>query len=369
MNLLTTATTIQMVSAASVEMQHANIIGTVEKIKSRASAPLISLFCGAGGLDLGFTQEGFESILALDNNSSAIESFNANFPFQAGLEADLGALRSAKFMTLVEGVVACTGIPPIGVIGGPPCQGVSNSNVGAHSSDPRNSLMTTYLRLLNALEEKYEIDFFVFENVPGLLNAKNRIRFTKLRGELSKRFHITVQKVDAADFGVPQHRERVLIFGVNRKRYMNPIKPLAKLGEPAKSVRTAIAHLVEPVFFSKGLDPAVFPVHPNHWTMNPKSVKFKQKTESVGRSFRKLHWDLPSRTVAYGHREIHVHPIGHRRLSIYEGMLLQGFPSTFVLKGTLSAQVQQVSNAVPPPLARNIAKHIKLALMGELNDR
>lgn len=336
-----------------------------EKTKQKNCVPLISLFCGAGGLDLGFTQEGFESILALDNNSSAIETFNANFRLQSGVEMDLGTLRSSKFLNLVDDAVKCTGLVPRGVIGGPPCQGVSNSNVGAYASDPRNSLMTTYLRLLNSLEDRYEIDFFVFENVPGLLNDKNKVRFTKLRRELSKRFHLNVQQVDAVDFGVPQHRERVLIFGLNRKRYAKPLEPLIPLGEPEKSVRTVISHLVDPVFYSKGLDSAKFPVHPNHWTMNPKSMKFKQPTESVGRSFRKLNWDLPSNTVAYGHREIHIHPSGHRRLSIYEGLLLQGFPSTFELKGTLSAQVQQVSNAVPPPLARAIAKQIRLSLKGD----
>lgn len=326
--------------------------------------PLISLFCGAGGLDLGFSQEGFESILALDNNSSAIESFNSNLPSRAGVEVDLGNLRSVKFMTLVDSVVNRTGLAPRGLIGGPPCQGVSNSNINASSSDPRNSLMTTYLRLLNSLEDKYQIDFFVFENVPGLLNDKNKPRFVKLKRELSKRFHVTVQKVNAVDFGVPQNRERILIFGMNRKRFSGPIKPLVGLNQHNKSVRMAIEHLAEPIFYSRGLKPESFPVHPNHWTMNPKSPKFSQPTKSIGRSFRKLAWDSPSKTVAYGNREIHVHPTGHRRLSIYEAMLLQGFPPSFQLKGNLSAQVQQVSNAVPPPLARNLARQIKLTLGG-----
>jgi DNA (cytosine-5)-methyltransferase 1 len=66
--------------------------------------------------------------------------------------------------------------------------------------------------------------------------------------------------------------------------------------------------------------------------------------------------------VAYGHREIHVHPGGHRRISIFEAMLLQGFPEDFVLEGTLSSQVEQVSNAVPPPLAQALATAIKDAM-------
>jgi DNA (cytosine-5)-methyltransferase 1 len=71
---------------------------------------------------------------------------------------------------------------------------------------------------------------------------------------------------------------------------------------------------------------------------------------------------MPSPTIAFGHREIHIHPTGKRRLSIYEAMLLQGFPAEFVLKGNLTQQVEQVSNAVPPPLAEAIAQAIMIRL-------
>ena len=76
----------------------------------------------------------------------------------------------------------------------------------------------------------------------------------------------------------------------------------------------------------------------------------------------RLSWDKPSRTVAYGNREIHVHPSGLRRISIYEAMLLQGFPENFELKGNFSEQVTQISNAVPPPVSLAIAKSIKTFL-------
>jgi len=81
-----------------------------------------------------------------------------------------------------------------------------------------------------------------------------------------------------------------------------------------------------------------------------------------GRSFRRLDAGEPSPTVAYGHREIHVHPNGTRRLSIYEAMLLQGFPKKYVLLGPFSAQVEQVSNAVPPPLAYSLALAVRDSL-------
>src|SRR6185295_6986267 len=106
------------------------------------------------------------------------------------------------------------------------------------------------------------------------------------------------------------------------------------------------------------------PIHPNHWTMQPKSERFLNPgaARTDARSFKRLDWEQASPTVAFGHREIHVHPSGRRRLSIHEAMRLQGFPFEFVLEGNLSEQVEQVSNAVPPPLARSVARAVKRAL-------
>ena len=125
-----------------------------------------------------------------------------------------------------------------------------------------------------------------------------------------------------------------------------------------------IGSLPDPAFFARDLDKSTIPYHENHWTMRPVSKRFSRPGGPVraGRSFRRLEWDKPSPTVAYGHREIHVHPNGHRRLSIFEAMRLQGFPNEFVLEGTLSSQVEQVSNAVPPPLAQSLAEAIKSAM-------
>ena len=106
--------------------------------------------------------------------------------------------------------------------------------------------------------------------------------------------------------------------------------------------------------------------------MNPKSPKFTNGAlkpgRIMGRSFRVLEWDSPSWTVAYGHREVHVHPNGHRRLSVYEAMLLQGFPSDYHLLGTLSDQIRLVADAVPPPLASALGLAVKefLGISGRL---
>jgi DNA (cytosine-5)-methyltransferase 1 len=167
--------------------------------------------------------------------------------------------------------------------------------------------------------------------------------------------------LDTQYFGVAQRRPRLFIVGLNRERYpegsfLFPEPPL--LVKP-RTVEMELKGLPEPVFFQRGLTPAEIPYHPNHWTMLPRSSKFRDPNQrlnwSRGRSFRVLRWDAPSWTVAYGHREVHVHPGGHRRLSVYEAMRLQGFPSSYVLEGTLSNQFRLVGDAVPPPLARALA--------------
>lgn len=106
--------------------------------------------------------------------------------------------------------------------------------------------------------------------------------------------------------------------------------------------------------------------------MKPRSEKFfngfLKEGDVKGRPFRVLEWGKPSWTVAYGHREVHIHPTGKRRLSIYEAMLLQGFPPKYVFKGTLSDQVRLVSDAVPPPLARALAESVlKIVSAGNRN--
>ena len=124
-------------------------------------------------------------------------------------------------------------------------------------------------------------------------------------------------------------------------------------------MRDAIEGLPEPAYFSRGMTAKDIPFHRNHWTMMPKSPKLLAGTSTDGRSFRRLLWDDESPTVAYGNREIHVHPDGGRRLSVHEAMLLQGFPRQYRLCGNFSQQITQVSNAVPPPVARALARTIR----------
>lgn len=331
--------------------------------KSAARLPkIISLFSGAGGLDLGFKQAGFPIAIAIDQSEAAVRSHQKNFPHTQAHVADLVALEPA-------GVVAHAraSIEPgqqVGVIGGPPCQGFSRANTnGAQSCDPRNRLPALYLEIVGALQSVYTVEFLVFENVLGIRDKRHEAIYRALLGGIAALgFEIAEHELCALDFGVPQSRRRIVLSGLRAKQDYPPAIPRAREG--LKTVREAIGGLAEPTYYKRGLQPKDLPIHPNHWTMQPKSSRFERPDlwKADGRSFKRLNWDAESPTVAYGHREIHIHPNGHRRLSIYEAMLLQGFPKWFVLEGNFSEQVEQVSNAVPPPLARSVARAIQRSL-------
>ena len=257
---------------------------------------------------------------------------------------------------------------PCGVVGGPPCQGFSRGNVCSDPSDPRNHLPFRYAEILAAINEKYRLEFFVFENVMGLAGPKHADRYAKVKEAFRQAgFRVFEQELDSVLFGVPQERRRLFIVGLNNKFYPNVDFAFPAGGEIRRTVRTAIGDLPAATLFSRNLSAKDIAHHPNHWTMRPKSKKFSENLPSAGRSFRRLSWDEPSPTVAYGHREIHVHPEGHRRLSILEAMLLQGFPDTYRLLGNLSEQVTQVSNAVPPPVAEAVATQVKVLVRDRQN--
>lgn len=317
---------------------------------------IVSLFSGAGGLDLGYRDSGFPLAFAVDSSEWAIKTHQRNFKDCTSIAADLIDLQPSGVLKRLTDVL--TDGEAIGVIGGPPCQGFSRANPAALASDPRNQLPILYLAIVEELQKRYDVHFVLFENVLGIKDMKHEIAFQGILTKLEQLgFSERVDEYCALDFEVPQNRRRVIISAFTSRAAANMFVPKTT-PRTNLDVRAAIGGLPDPVYFTRGLIPADIPHHPNHWTMQPVSKRFSDPdgAPTGTRSFRRLSWDKPSPTVAYGHREIHVHPDGHRRLSIYEAMRLQGFPPEFILEGPLSAQVEQVSNAVPPPLARALAE-------------
>lgn len=330
--------------------------------ESARPLPVVSLFSGSGGLDRGFSNAGFTSVLAMDANSAACRTFERNHARTRVLKRDLAKLPrqyvTERLSELPEKTV------PIGVIGGPPCQAFSQGNGSKRDDDPRAFLSKSYASILRELNRDNRLDFFVFENVLGLKHRRHDEQL-KLFKRLFKEagFNIFEGELNAHDFGVAQVRKRLFIVGLNKAKYPGRkfVFPSPRK-EKKNNVRDVIGDLAAPIFFNRNIAPAEIPVHPNHWCMVPKSDRFSngslKEGEIKGRPFRVLKWDAPSWTVAYGHREVHVHPTGTRRLSVYEAMLLQGFPPDYQLCGTLSDQIRLVSDAVPPPLGEAIAKSV-----------
>jgi DNA (cytosine-5)-methyltransferase 1 len=321
---------------------------------------LISLFAGAGGLDLGFEKARFSVAAAIDLRTPSIDSYNHNRKHRVGHVGDITALDARKIDAL-----AGRTLQPIGIIGGPPCQSFSRATHSA-DDDHRHELPLEFARILAAYNRRSPISFFAFENVPGLLKRRHFDRYAQIILAFEKAgFCVGCGVLNASWFGVAQNRPRLILVGFNKTIF--PGLKWCPPAEPAQLVRTPVRDVIKdlpkPTYWRRDLDKKLITPHPNHWCMMPKSKNFTTPGALVpgtarGRSFRTLDWNEPSPTVAYGNREVHIHPNGKRRLSVYEAMLLQGFPQEYVLTGSLSDQIVQVSEAVPPPLAHAIAESI-----------
>lgn len=331
----------------------------VANVKQWGSSPaILSLFSGCGGLDLGFVQAGYEVGLAYDLRASAVNSYNHFQQKKCAFVRDVSEIKLKHLDQDFGGKFL-----PHGVIGGPPCQSFSRGNSSKKQNDPRTKMVKIFFDLaLRIHRHRGGLDFIVMENVPEVsLAEKGRLLGKQIDRLVKHGFDVHSHVYNALEHGVAQKRRRLILVAINSSRKQDSwIRPSEQAN--TLTVRDLVFDLPDPVFYDQSKVFDSFPEHPNHWCMTPRSRKFSDRTlkpgRSTGRSFKTLDWDKPSYTVSYGHREVHVHPDCHRRLSVYEAMLLQGFPKNFVMMGTLSEQFSQISEAVPPPLAKAIAQSI-----------
>ena len=140
---------------------------------------IVSLFSGAGGLDLGFHQEGYEIAFAVDRMVAAIQTHKRNFPTTTSVAADITARSepSGGLVILDEIAKVLKDGEAIGISGGPPCQGFSRANPNSRADDPRNQMPTYYLEIVEALQARYDVQFVLFETVMGIRDAKHSVTF------------------------------------------------------------------------------------------------------------------------------------------------------------------------------------------------
>lgn len=366
---------------------------------------IISLFSGAGGLDLGFSLAGHEIVWANDFDEYAIQTYEKNFNLFNKHKVVRGDI--VEYLNQDEDFLK-KDIPDADiVIGGFPCQGFSIANVNRNMDDERNYL---YLQVLKMIELKNP-KFILLENVKGLENMEKGKILSMIIDDIEHTgmgYTVYYNLLNALNYGVPQNRERVIIFGVRndlkdqikfpitdeydkkkpKKRFF--VQPTHSIEGTIKQKKSSIDIVTE--MFKQKIKGQEFDIskyfdsnikysyqtlrdtiknlpeetnNPECKILNHTSSKCKlvdknsKKATMVGN--RPTDWDKHSPTImgrgsGTGGPLIIPHPEYNRRMSVREVARIQTFPNTFEFLGSTSSCYRQIGNAVPVLMAYNIGK-------------
>ncbi|MBP3742708.1 MAG: DNA cytosine methyltransferase [Treponema sp.] len=359
------------------------------------SVKVVSLFSGGGGLDIGFKNAGYDILWAIDNNQDAVNTYKANIGEHIICE-DINKVDENK-------------IPHAEVIiGGPPCQSFSLAG-NRHVEDARGQLVWRYIKIISTIHPKA----FVFENVTGLLSAKNskgeKIIYLLQSAFKNVGYTISTKVVNAADYGIPQKRKRVLIVGLkDNKEFVFPAPTHNENGENGLkkyvSVQEALGDLPEAIQDENGvsnyksspmsdyqkrirgkcksvseqfmprlseLDKYIIThVKPggNYMDIPPdvNSVRIRRLQKEGGHTtcYGRLSPDKPSYTInTYFNRPnvgCNIHYSEDRLITVREALRLQSFPDSYkIVSSSKQGRNLIVGNAVPPLLAEVIANELK----------
>lgn len=323
---------------------------------------VLELFAGCGGMALGFKRAGVRTVLAVEWDADACSSLRANISDRV---AQCAVEEIDRFPA--SDVVA----------GGPPCQGFSNLGEKV-PFDPRRQLWRHFLR---AVADANPVAF-VMENVPPLLKSQEYVEIREMAERLG--FQVDQWILNAADYGTPQIRKRAIIIGLRgaqptqppQTHVCNDKRTLDTQDLPRwLTVRDAIGDLPpDPTGenWHIGRNPtlkslqryACIPAGGNRWNL-PQDLMpdcWKRKTKGGTDLFGRLWWDRPSvtiRTEFYKpEKGRYLHPEANRPITHREAARLQGFADDYVFSGGKISVAKQIGNAVPPPLAQAIARHV-----------
>jgi DNA-cytosine methyltransferase len=332
-----------------------------------SDAPVaIDLFAGAGGLGSGFRQAGYRIALAVEKDRNAAQTYRANNPGVPVVEADVAAMTASRVRSLVPGL----GEPDV-VLAGPPCQGYSSAGARL-PTDEKNLLFERVV----TLAERLRAHFVVLENVPGL-NRVNGVGFTaRILGTLRRKYAADLHQITASSFGVPQNRRRYFFLARRKDLGDAPTCPPATHRAAGASGGDGVAGretprlqdvLAGPLELPSGTDAEYLVLEDGTHLLNASTMRHsdqvidKMAAIEAGRgpiSYRRLERDV-ARTLVAGHRALPVHPWLNRTISVREAARIQGFPDAYVFCGPRAEQPLQVANAVPPPVARAVAVHLR----------
>lgn len=357
----------------------------IKKERVGISPIIFSFFAGAGFLDLGFEKAGFEIGYVnefhkpfLDAYKHARKAMGIKPPSYGYFDGSINeCLTGSEFKNLSKFVsdVKNSG-RLVGYIGGPPCPdfSVGGKNRGQHGENGK--LSKTYIDLIC----KQKPDFFVFENVKGLYRtARHREFFDSLKTQLKKAgYTCTERLINSLEYGAPQDRERIILFGVSNsnkgeiekfdwlKHAQYSIKNLQKIdwpqAQPIAKTRKMPRNVLERLTLQYWFDKNAVTKHPNaDHQFKPRAGLAKFEVLDEGdvskKSYKRLHRWRYSPTAAYGNNEVHIHPYLPRRISVAEALAIQSLPKEFALPPdmTLSNMFKTIGNGVPFLAAKGLA--------------
>jgi DNA (cytosine-5)-methyltransferase 1 len=339
---------------------------------------VVDLFCGAGGLSLGFQQAGFEPVFAIDFDRYACATYAANIGDHVR-ELDLAGAHPSEIANLILAEVG-----PVDVVaGGPPCQGWSVQRRGA-VVDARNDLTLQFAAVATALHPLA----IVMENVPTILGKRGSEHLRQIECMFNAAgYSMTKRVIDAAWYGVPQSRRRALVVAIRRDigaEFYFP--PPTVDSDSIVTVRNAIEDLPTPP-----PDGSEHPDYANHRRVLVSKAnleRLKYVPEGGGRLDVPKHLQLPCHKNDNGHRHLDVfgrlwwdrpagtitamfdnftrgrfaHPTENRNITAREGARLQSFPDEFVFVGPKKDVARQIGNAVAPAMAKAVASALSECL-------
>ena len=366
-------------------------------VRIRPKPIAIDLFAGAGGMSLGFEHGGFEVIQAVESDQKAAASYRTNHPAVDVLGDDLRHLCPHECLRRV-------GLRPGDlslVMGGPPCQGFSESNRRTRTlENPKNHLYEDLLRFVRAMTPAW----VAVENVAGLRTmARGEVLRLILDGLRDLGYNAEWRELNAAEYGVPQMRRRLFVIGNRMGIEIPSMRATHGDGnESFRTVREAISDLPElengaradELLYREDVTLSAYArsmrrereqvtvtgnmVSRNaayvveryshipsggNWRDIPEDLlsNYEDHTRCHTGIYHRMPWEQPAKVIGNFRKNMLIHPEQDRGLSIREAARLQSFPDSYRFEGSIGFQQQQVADAVPPLLAEAVARAIASA--------
>lgn len=352
--------------------------------------PVVSLFSGAMGLDIGLEQAGLRTVVAQDIDRWCVETIRRNG--HIAVEGDLRDLISSDpQLTGLLDACGMTGREVFAVVGGPPCQPFSTAGKRLGVTDARGQLYEHFMQAVRTLRPR----FFVMENVKGLASMRSQPGnessapvLTNILEQMEAAGYRTVHGVlDAVHYGTPQFRERLVIIGSRDNEdiflpvpshfphHQNPDLRWRTLGDALRGLTEAGPHAK----FSKTIEQYLHHVpEGGNWKSLPESMRkeamggaYESGGGKVG-FYRRLNRKEPAPTLVTSPVQkatLLGHPTQIRPLSVLEYARIQGFPDEWRFEGALSDCYRQIGNAVPVPLGRAIGQALIATAQGTASIR